>query len=201
MQNLNELKDKIHTLETERLQLRNEIDDLRKAAESRASALEADIHQMHEQIQILRELLIANEDLPFSTKTDNPHSAVPQNLEPSLSSKPILTEAASLNQTLSPSEEEPEKKVETDFERPEILSKPDQKEIYKALLETLSGDERKVVEILIKHNGRYPQKYIRTEAELSWLQTNRTLNRLTERGIVTLEKDGGLGSVVLSQPK
>jgi uncharacterized membrane protein len=72
--------------------------------------------------------------------------------------------------------------------------------IYESLLKTLTGDELKVVEVLIAHGGKYSQKNIRNEADLSWLQTNRTVSRLVERRIVTMEKDGGLGQVVLTNP-
>ena len=59
-----------------------------------------------------------------------------------------------------------------------------------SVVKTLSGDERKVVDVLAAHDGKYLQKYIRNEAGLSRLQTHRVVARLAERGIVTLEKTG-----------
>jgi len=62
----------------------------------------------------------------------------------------------------------------------------------------LTNDERKVVEVLTSHDGKYLQKYIRNDAGLSRLQTHRIVARLAERGIVTLEKTGNTNMVVLA---
>lgn len=59
---------------------------------------------------------------------------------------------------------------------------------FESVLKTLTKDERKVVEVLTSHKRRYLQKYIRSDAGLSRLQTHRIVARLAERGIVTLEK-------------
>jgi uncharacterized membrane protein len=69
---------------------------------------------------------------------------------------------------------------------------------YESVAKTLTGDERKVVEVLISHGGKYLQKYIRNEAGLSRLQTHRIVARLAERGIVTLEKTGNTNTVLLA---
>ena len=198
MQDLNELKDKIETLETERSQLKNEIDSLRKAAETRVSALEADIHQMHEQIQILRELLVTSEDT-FSTSVAGSPSAVGERLAANPNPVPAV-DSDSVKKTVLIVENDL-KEIGKTSEESNVKPEAEFKDIYGSLLKTLDGDERKVVEILVAHEGKYPQKYIRTEAELSWLQTNRVVSRLADRGIVTLEKDGSLGRVVLSPPK
>ncbi len=68
---------------------------------------------------------------------------------------------------------------------------------YDSVVKTLSSDERKVVEVLTAHGGKYLQKYIRKEAGLSRLQTHRVVARLAERGIVTLEKTGNTNRVLL----
>jgi len=70
---------------------------------------------------------------------------------------------------------------------------------YSSVLKTLNGDERKVLEVLQKHQGKYLQKYIRSETGLSRLQTHRILARLAERGIVVLEKTGNTNQVRLSE--
>jgi predicted transcriptional regulator len=67
-----------------------------------------------------------------------------------------------------------------------------------SVLKTLSNDERKVVDVLAAHDGKYLQKYIRNEAGLSRLQTHRIVARLAERGIVTLEKTGNTNQVLLA---
>jgi uncharacterized membrane protein len=66
-----------------------------------------------------------------------------------------------------------------------------------SIVKTLSDEERKVVEVLKAHDGKYLQKYIRNEAGLSRLQTHRIVARLAERGIVTLEKTGNTNQVLL----
>jgi predicted transcriptional regulator len=57
-----------------------------------------------------------------------------------------------------------------------------------SVLKTLNEDERKVLDVLKNHEGKYLQKYIRKEAGLYRLKTHRVLARLAETGIVTLEK-------------
>jgi uncharacterized membrane protein len=67
-----------------------------------------------------------------------------------------------------------------------------------SVVKTLSVEERKVVEVLTAHEGKYLQKYIRSETGFSRLQTHRIVARLAERGIVTLEKIGNTNSVKLA---
>ena len=70
---------------------------------------------------------------------------------------------------------------------------------YEAIVKTLTDEERKVIEVLKTHNGKYLQKYIRKEAGLSRLKTHRILVRLADRGIVTLKKTGNTNEVQLSE--
>jgi hypothetical protein len=69
---------------------------------------------------------------------------------------------------------------------------------YEAIVKTLTDEERKVIEVLNTHDGKYLQKYIRKEAGLSRLKTHRILVRLTDRGIVTLKKFGNTNEVRLT---
>jgi predicted transcriptional regulator len=69
---------------------------------------------------------------------------------------------------------------------------------YESVLKTLTEEERKVVEVLNSHQGKYLQKYIRSETGLSRLQTHRIIARLADRGIVSLEKTGNTNQVYLS---
>jgi hypothetical protein len=69
---------------------------------------------------------------------------------------------------------------------------------YDSVLKTLTSDERKVLEILKSHEGKYLQKYIRSESGFSRLQTHRIVARLAERGIVSLEKTGNTNAVLLT---
>ena len=64
-----------------------------------------------------------------------------------------------------------------------------------SILKTLKEEEQKIIEVLMNHEGKYLQKYIRKEAGLSRLKTHRVITRLAERGIVTLEKTGNTNEV------
>ena len=57
MQTLRNLREKIKTLEAERANLLMEIEELKKMAESRVSALENEISMLREEVKSLRELL------------------------------------------------------------------------------------------------------------------------------------------------
>jgi len=70
---------------------------------------------------------------------------------------------------------------------------------YESVLKTLNADERKVLNVLKEHNGKYLQKYIRHEANLSRLKTHRILARFAQRGIVTLQKTGNTNEVTLAE--
>jgi hypothetical protein len=67
-----------------------------------------------------------------------------------------------------------------------------------SVVKTLTDEERKVIEVLKLHDGKYLQKYIRKEAGLSRLKTHRILARFSERGLVTLEKTGNTNQVSLA---
>jgi uncharacterized membrane protein len=69
---------------------------------------------------------------------------------------------------------------------------------YDAVSKTLTEEERKIIEVLNIHEGKYLQKYIRNETGLSRLQTHRIIARLADRGIVSLEKTGNTNQVYLS---
>lgn len=67
-----------------------------------------------------------------------------------------------------------------------------------SVLKTLNEDEKKVLDVLLSHEGKYLQKYIRKEAELTRLKTHRVVARLAERGIVTLKKTGNTNEVQIA---
>jgi hypothetical protein len=69
---------------------------------------------------------------------------------------------------------------------------------YESVSKTLTIDERKIIDVLNAHNGKYLQKYIRNETGLSRLQTHRIIARLSDRGILSLEKTGNTNQVYLS---
>jgi uncharacterized membrane protein len=69
------------------------------------------------------------------------------------------------------------------------------------LMNFLLPDERRVVEILIKHDGEYLQKHISKEANFTRLRTHRIIARLAQRGIVTVEKVGNTNMIRLKIKK
>jgi hypothetical protein len=69
---------------------------------------------------------------------------------------------------------------------------------YESIEKTLTEDERKVINVISAHEGKYLQKYITKEAGLSKLKTHRIVTRLAERGIVSLEKTGNTNQVTLA---
>jgi predicted transcriptional regulator len=69
---------------------------------------------------------------------------------------------------------------------------------YESVSKTLTEEERKIIEVLNDHNGKYLQKYIRNDTGLSRLKTHRIIARLADRGIVTLEKTGNTNQVYLA---
>ncbi len=69
---------------------------------------------------------------------------------------------------------------------------------YESVSKTLTEDERKIINVLNSHDGKYLQKYIRNETGLSRLQTHRIIARLADRGILTLEKIGNTNQVFLA---
>jgi hypothetical protein len=69
---------------------------------------------------------------------------------------------------------------------------------YESVSKTLTEDERKIVTVLQAHQGKYLQKYIKNETGLSRLQTHRIIARLSERGVVSLEKTGNTNQVYLA---
>ena len=69
---------------------------------------------------------------------------------------------------------------------------------YTSVSKTLTAEERQILNVLVSHDGKYLQKYIRAETGLSRLKTHRIVARLAERGIVTLEKSGNTNEVRLS---
>jgi len=69
---------------------------------------------------------------------------------------------------------------------------------YESVSKTLTNEERKVIDVLSAHGGKYLQKYIRSETGLSRLKTHRIIARLAERGVVSLEKVGNTNQVYLA---
>ena len=92
----------------------------------------------------------------------------------------------------------PEIKTNDQAKRTEQFSSQNSTTAYEAVVKTLTDEERKVIQVLTVHNGKYLQKYIRKEAGLSRLKTHRILARLADRGIVTLKKFGNTNEVQLT---
>lgn len=69
---------------------------------------------------------------------------------------------------------------------------------FESVSKTLTPEERKVLNVLAAHQGKYLQKYIRKEAGLSRLKTHRIIARFAKRGIVTMKKSGNTNEILLS---
>lgn len=180
MQSSEALKDKITTLEAERSRLNTEIENLRRVAESRAAALEGEVAMMRKEAETLRQVLNSNEPIK-----------IPTPISPTLiTAQPVEVEQVS---------PVAQAQVSTTTENPTPASPEPATDPLDTVLETLNDDERKVVEVLLAHNGKHPHKFIRTEAKLSWLQTNRVISHLVERKIIGMEKDGVIENVVLAK--
>lgn len=72
------------------------------------------------------------------------------------------------------------------------------KTLYPFVLKALTDEERKVVDLLASHDGKYLQRNIRNETGFSRLQTSRIITRLSKRGIVTLQHSGNTNEVSLA---
>lgn len=68
-----------------------------------------------------------------------------------------------------------------------------------AVMRTMTPDERRVIEILKQHSGRYLQKYIAKEAGLSRLKTHRIIARFSQRGVVSVKEEGNTNEITLSE--
>ena len=65
------------------------------------------------------------------------------------------------------------------------------------VLKTLKPDERKVVDVLRAHEGKYLQKWIVKETNMSRLQVHRVVARLVERNLVVAKAVGNTNEVSL----
>jgi hypothetical protein len=66
------------------------------------------------------------------------------------------------------------------------------------ILKIMTPEEQKVLSVLIAHKGKYLQKYVGKEAELSRLKTHRIVARFAERGIVNVKPLGNTNEVTVS---
>jgi uncharacterized membrane protein len=69
---------------------------------------------------------------------------------------------------------------------------------YELISRTMTPDEKKVLDVLTSHDGKYLQKYIKSETGLSRLQTHRIVARLADRGVVSVKQVGNTNEVLVS---
>jgi uncharacterized membrane protein len=69
---------------------------------------------------------------------------------------------------------------------------------WPVLIKTSKPDERKVLEVLASHDGKYLQKLIVKETGLSKLRIHRIIARLEERGILNVVESGNTNQVSLA---
>ncbi len=66
------------------------------------------------------------------------------------------------------------------------------------ILKTMTPEEKKVLGVIVAHQGKYLQKYVSKEAGLSRLKTHRIVARFAQRGIVTVKEFGNTNEIVVS---
>ena len=66
------------------------------------------------------------------------------------------------------------------------------------ILKTMTPEEKKVLNVLVAHQGKYLQKYVVKESGLSRLKTHRIVARFAQRGIVTVNEFGNTNEIVVS---
>jgi len=90
--------------------------------------------------------------------------------------------------------------------QPSLASKPKEamstvpsEDNTEAVLKTLKPDERRVLDVLRAHDGKYLQKRIVKETGMSRLQVHRVVARLVERNVVEVRAVGNTNEVSLAQ--
>ncbi|MDG6901299.1 MAG: hypothetical protein JRM80_04995 [Nitrososphaerota archaeon] len=82
---------------------------------------------------------------------------------------------------------------------PNVSESPDKPRLeWSALLRTSKPEEKRVLEVIASHDGKYLQKFIVKESGLSRLKTHRIVSRFAERGIVLVAKSGNTNEVSLA---
>jgi hypothetical protein len=66
------------------------------------------------------------------------------------------------------------------------------------ILKTMTPEEKKVLNVLVAHQGKYLQKYVVKESGLSRLKTHRIVARFAQRGIVTVKEYGNTNEIIVS---
>jgi hypothetical protein len=69
---------------------------------------------------------------------------------------------------------------------------------WSVLLRTSKPEEKRILEVLASHGGRYLQKFIVKEAGLSRLKTHRIVSRLAERGVLIAIRSGNTNEIALA---
>lgn len=69
---------------------------------------------------------------------------------------------------------------------------------WSVLLRTSTPEEKKVLEVLSSHGGKYLQKFVVKETGLSRLKTHRIISRFAERGVVNAIRSGNTNEIVLA---
>jgi hypothetical protein len=105
------------------------------------------------------------------------------------------------NTTCNPSTSNPQPKTNTinpARETTTIVELPNVSNNCDVLLKTMTPDEKKVLNVLVAHQGKYLQKYVVKESGLSRLKTHRIIARFAERGIVSVKEFGNTKEIVVS---
>jgi uncharacterized membrane protein len=79
-----------------------------------------------------------------------------------------------------------------------VSTKALRSEKFSTVQSMMKPDEKKVLETLSSHGGKYLQKHISRETNLSRLKTHRIIAGFVQRGIVTVRPYGNTNEVSLS---
>ena len=99
---------------------------------------------------------------------------------------------------IQPTADNPGQKTLMENEEPSSTSPNSISPNCDILLKTMTPEEQKVLNVLIKHKGKYLQKYVSKEAELNRLKTHRIIARFAQRGIVSVKEFGNTNEVLLA---
>jgi uncharacterized membrane protein len=88
--------------------------------------------------------------------------------------------------------------VKTNTAQSKTENLPNMSNTCDVLLRTLTPEEKKVLNVLVSHQGKYLQKYVVKESGLSRLKTHRIIARFAKRGIVTVKEFGNTNEIAVS---
>lgn len=78
-------------------------------------------------------------------------------------------------------------------------TKKETEKVINALIQFLSKDEKKIVEVLIENNGKVFQSEISRIQGIGKLKSHRIIQKLVDRDVITVEKHGKTNIIKLNK--